>query len=32
MEAEMDSEFMVNFGKIIKKSRQKLGLTQAELG
>lgn len=28
----MDNEFMVNFGNIIKKSRQKLGMTQAELG
>lgn len=28
----MDSEFMVNFGNIIKKSRQRLGMTQAELG
>jgi predicted transcriptional regulator len=28
----MNSDFMVNFGNIIKKSRQKLGITQAELG
>ena len=28
----MDSEFMLNFGNMIKKSRQKLGMTQAELG
>lgn len=28
----MNSDFMVNFGNIIKRSRQKLGMTQAELG
>lgn len=28
----MDNDFMINFGAIIKKSRQKLGITQAELG
>jgi len=28
----MSSDFMVNFGNLIKRSRQKLGLTQAELG
>ncbi len=28
----MNSDFMVNFGNIIKRSRQKLGITQAELG
>jgi transcriptional regulator with XRE-family HTH domain len=28
----MDNDFMINFGAIIKKSRQKQGMTQAELG
>lgn len=28
----MNNEFMINFGNILKRSRQKLGITQAELG
>ena len=28
----MDSNFMINLGYVVKKSRQKLGITQAELG
>lgn len=28
----MNDEFMVNLGSVIKRSRQRLGITQAELG